>query len=101
MAKSRIQIQFFKKDDEIVLKIRAKDKGKPDWKVVKGVNFTKASRKDRHNFLKFYKRQLENYLFKGKTGNFSMHVTSKHDPRYGQTTKEEVEYWSEKGIVML
>lgn len=100
MAKSRIQTQFIK-DDEIFLRIRAKDKGKPGWKIVKGVNFTKASRKDRQGFLKFYKRQLENYLFKGKTGNFSMHIVSKHDPRYGQTTKEEVEYWSKKGIIIL
>jgi hypothetical protein len=88
-------------NDTVVLQLQSKDEGKPDWKTVEGVDFSKASEETRFDFLNFYNRQLGNYLSKGRTGNFSMHAASKHDGGYEHTIREEIEYWAQKGVVML
>lgn len=86
-------------DGKVVLELFSSEN--PTRKVVEGIDFAKVPERKRHDFLRTYERQLRNYLLKNKTGNFSMHIVSKHDARYGQTTKEEVEQWAQKGIVML
>ncbi len=101
MPKLRVYTKFEKQADKKVLMLQSKDKGKPDWKTVEGVDFSKASEETCYDFLQFYSRQLENYIFKGRTGNFSMHVASKNDPGYGNTIKEEIEFWASKDVVML
>ena len=102
MSKLGVYTKFEKQPNgTVVLMLQSKDKGKNDWKVVEGVDFSKASEETRHEFLKFYKRQLENYLSKGRTGNFSMHVASKHDGGYGHTIQEEIKLWASKDVVML
>lgn len=101
MSKRGFYTKFVKQDGKKVLMLQPKDKGKPDWKVVEGVDFSKASEETCFDFLKFYDRQLGNYLFKGKTGNFSMHVASKHDARYEHTVKEEIEQWAARKVIMV
>ena len=100
MAQAKFYTEFVEKDNGwVVLELYSSEN--PTRKVVEGINFAGVSEQKRHDFLQTYNRQLRNYLFKNKTGNFSMHIVSKHDPRYGQTTKEEIDFWTQEGIVML
>ena len=85
-------------DGTVLLMLHTKDKPTP--KPVEGINFAGVPEETRTSFVQYYGRQLDNYALENRTGNFSTHLVSKHDARYGQTTKEEVEYWAEKGIVM-
>ncbi len=102
MSKLGVYTKFEKQPDgTVILKLQSKDKGKPDWKTVEGVDFSKASDENRYDFLKFYPRQLEEYVSKNQTGNFSMHVEDKHDGGYAHTVREEIEFWAQKDIVML
>lgn len=85
-------------DGTVLLMLHTKDNPTP--KPVEGINFAGVPEETRTSFVQYYGRQLDNYALENRTGNFSTHIVSKHDPRYGQTTKEEVEYWAEKSIIM-
>lgn len=100
MSKRGYYTKFEEQDGKKVLMLQSKDKGKSDWKEVEGVDFSKASEETCFDFLNFYSRQLGNYLSKGRTGNFSMHVASKHDGGYEHTIREEIQYWKERKVIM-
>lgn len=100
MSEREYYTKFKKRAAKKVLLLRKKDKGSNDWKEVEGVDFSKASEETCFDFLNFYNRQLGNYLFKGRTGNFSMHAASKHDGGYEHTIREEIEYWKERKVIM-
>ena len=71
-------------------------------KLVEGVIFTPETTVE--NLILFVKREarkLDAYFIKNKTGNYSMHIVSKHDAGYGQKVREEIEFWETKGIVLL
>lgn len=71
-------------------------------KLVEGVIFTpEATVEDLILFVSREARQLDTYFIKNKTGNYSMHIVSKHDAGYGQKVREEIEFWETKGIVLL
>lgn len=88
-------------DGKVVLMLQSRDKGKPDWKVVEGVDFTHTSDEWKHKFLVYYRNQLEDYILQGKVGNFSIHANDQHDARYPYTTQEEIELWASRKVVML
>ena len=52
-------------------------------------------------FVRREKRQLDNYFIKGKTGNYSIHVASKHNAKYSDIVKAEIEFWEKRGIILL
>ena len=95
-----IYTKFEEVDGKVVLMLQSKDKGKPDWKVVEGVDFTHTSDENKHGFLKFYRNQLEDYVLNGRVGNFSLYANDQHDSRYEHTTREEIKLWAQKGVVM-
>lgn len=71
-------------------------------KLVEGVIFTQeATVENLTLFVKREARQLDTYFIKNKTGNYSMHIVSKHDAGYGQKVQEEIDFWKTKGIVLL
>ena len=52
-------------------------------------------------FVRREERQLDNYFIKGKTGNYSMHVASKHNAKYADIVKSEIEFWGKRNIILL
>ena len=71
-------------------------------KLVEGVIFTPETTVENLTlFVKREARQLDTYFIKNKTGNYSMHIVSKHDAGYGQKVQEEIDFWKTKGIVLL
>ena len=98
----RIYTKFEQADDgKVVLMLQSRDKGKPDWKVVEGVDFTHTSDEYKHKFLVYYRNQLEDYILNGKVGNFSTHTNDRHDPLYGDKIRDEIELWASRKVVML
>ena len=51
-------------------------------------------------FIRRENHQLDNYFTKGKTGNYSMHVASKHDAKYADIVRAEIEFWEKRGIIL-
>lgn len=71
-------------------------------KLVEGIIFTpEVTVETLELFVRREERQLDNYLIKGKTGNYSMHVTSKHSPGYSDIVKSEIKFWEKRGIILL
>ncbi len=87
-------------DGTVALMLRSRDKGKPDWKVVEGVDFTHTSDEYKHKFLVYYRSRLEDYILNGKVGNFSEHTNDRHDPLYGDKIKEEIKLWESRKVFM-
>lgn len=52
-------------------------------------------------FVRRENRLLDNYFIKGKTGNYSMHVASKHNAKFADIVKSEIEFWGKRGIILL
>lgn len=52
-------------------------------------------------FVRRENRLLDKYFIKGKTGNYSMHVASKHNARYADIVKSEIQFWQKRGITLL
>lgn len=97
----RIYTKFEQADDgKVVLMLQSRDKGKPDWKVVEGVDFTHTSDEYKHKFLVYYRNQLEDYFINGGGDNFSTYTNDRHDPLYGQKIRDEIEFWKERKVIM-
>ena len=91
---------FKEVDGKVVLMGQQRGIPNAEWRVVEGLDFTHTSDENKHEFLKYYRRQLEDYVLNGRVGNFSLYANDQHDSRYEQTTREEIEYWAQKGVVM-
>ncbi len=90
-AKGNLVLQLFLHSEENSTK-----------KLVEGVIFTpEATVKDLILFIKRENHQLDNYFTKGETGNYSMHVASKHDAKYADIVRSEIEFWGKHGIILL
>ena len=90
-AKGNLVLQLFLHSEENSTK-----------KLVEGVIFTpEATVKDLILFIKRENHQLDNYFTKGETGNYSMHVASKHDAKYADIVRSEIEFWGKRGIILL
>ena len=88
-----------KGDPVVQLFLRSEEN--PTEKLVEGLFFTPGVTVETLElFIRREKHQLDNYFTKGKTGNYSMHVASKHDAKYADIVRAEIEFWGKRGIIL-
>ena len=89
-----------KGDPVVQLFLRSEEN--PTEKLVEGLFFTPGVTVETLElFIRRENHQLDNYFTKGKTGNYSMHVASKHNAKFADIVKSEIEFWGKRGIILL